>query len=113
MAKFCETMFAQSELMVYKNFVKNYNTYRMIWSGDAEAEKLEPDSIIASASESLTVADAKEVATTTKADARAKTKSSRLCSSNDRGTTTTAVAARTAARLANKEKNCTCGREHC
>ena len=28
MAKFCETRFAQSELMVNKNFEKNYNTYR-------------------------------------------------------------------------------------
>ncbi len=28
MIKFCETRFAQSELLVYKNFEKNYNTYR-------------------------------------------------------------------------------------
>ena len=31
MAKFCETRFAQSELMVYKNFEKNYKTYRTTW----------------------------------------------------------------------------------
>ncbi len=27
MVKFCETRFAQSELKVYINFEKNYNTY--------------------------------------------------------------------------------------
>ena len=32
MVKFCETRFAQSELMVYKNFEKNYKTYRTTWS---------------------------------------------------------------------------------
>jgi len=35
MVKLCETRFAQSELMVYKNFEKNYKTYRTTWSGDA------------------------------------------------------------------------------
>ncbi len=41
MAKFCETRFAQSELMVYKNFQKSYKTYRTTWSGDAVA--IEPE----------------------------------------------------------------------
>ncbi len=35
MAKFYETRFAQTELMVYKNFEMNYNTYRIAWGGDA------------------------------------------------------------------------------
>jgi hypothetical protein len=43
MVKFCETRFAQPELMVYKNFEKNYYTYRTIWSGDAVAVGLELD----------------------------------------------------------------------
>jgi hypothetical protein len=29
--------------MVYKNFEKNYNTYRMTWSSDAELEEPELD----------------------------------------------------------------------
>ncbi len=41
MAQFGETRFAQSELMVYKNFEKNYNTYSRTWGGDAEA--IEPE----------------------------------------------------------------------
>jgi hypothetical protein len=36
MVKFCETRFAQSELMVYKNSEKNYKTCRTTWSCDAE-----------------------------------------------------------------------------
>jgi len=43
MAKFFEIRFAQSELMVYKKFERNYNTYRRTWFGDAEAEEPEPD----------------------------------------------------------------------
>ncbi len=43
MTNFCETRFAQSVLVVYKNFEKNYNTYRKTWSGDAEAEEPGPD----------------------------------------------------------------------
>ena len=35
MVKFFETRFVQSELMVYKNFEKNYKTYRKTWSGEA------------------------------------------------------------------------------
>ena len=47
MAKFCETRFAPSELMVYKNFEKNYNTYRRTWGGDADAVELELDATAA------------------------------------------------------------------
>jgi hypothetical protein len=50
MAKFCETRFAQSELMVYKNFEKNYKTYRRTWGGDAEAVELELDAMAAATS---------------------------------------------------------------
>ncbi len=42
-AKFCETRSTQSELMVYKNFKKNYNSYRKTWSGDAVGVEPEPD----------------------------------------------------------------------
>jgi hypothetical protein len=35
--KFCETTFTQSELVVYKNFEKNYKTCRTTWSCNAEA----------------------------------------------------------------------------
>ena len=31
MVKFCDTKFAQSELKVYINFEKNYNTYCRTW----------------------------------------------------------------------------------
>ncbi len=43
MVMFCETIFAQSELMAYKNFEKNYNPYRTAWLGDADAIKPELD----------------------------------------------------------------------
>jgi len=38
MVKFCDTRFAQSELKVYINFEKNYNTYCGAW-GVAEDEE--------------------------------------------------------------------------
>jgi len=41
MANFCETRFAKYELMAYYNFEKDYNTYRMTWSGDSEG--MEPE----------------------------------------------------------------------
>ncbi len=46
---FCETRFAQSELMVYKNFEKDYKTYRTTWSGKAVIvePKLDADAIVA------------------------------------------------------------------
>ena len=49
LAKFCDTRFAQSELLVYKTFEKNYNTYRRGWSGDAEAVEPEVDAAIVAA----------------------------------------------------------------
>jgi len=52
MAKFCDTRFAQSKLLVYKNFEKNYNTYRRTWGGDAEAVELEVDAAAAAAASS-------------------------------------------------------------
>ena len=54
MVKFCETRFAQSELMVYKKFEKNYKTYRTTWSSDAEAfePKLDAEAIEAVAATS-------------------------------------------------------------
>jgi hypothetical protein len=58
MVKFCETRFAQSELMVYKNFEKNYNTYRRTWGADEEAVETEFTS-------STTVAAATTATTTT------------------------------------------------
>jgi len=42
MVKFCETRFAQTELMVYKNFEKNYNIYRRTWGDDAEEVEPKP-----------------------------------------------------------------------
>ncbi len=42
MVKFCETIFAQSELKVYINFEHNYNTCRMTW-GRAEVVEEIPD----------------------------------------------------------------------
>ncbi len=68
MAKFCETRFAQSDLMVYKNLKKNYNTYRTTWSGDAVG--VEPELDAATAAAQTTVAqreDATESAATTTA----------------------------------------------
>ncbi len=44
MIKFCEARFAQSELVVYKNFEKKYTTYRRTWGVDAEAVETEYDS---------------------------------------------------------------------
>ena len=69
MAKFCETRFAQSELMVYKNFEMNYNTYRRAWCGDAEAiePKLDASAAAATATRSATVEATTLRAATTKA----------------------------------------------
>ncbi len=39
MVKFCETRFAQSELKVYINFEKNYNTYCRTWGVEEEQEQ--------------------------------------------------------------------------
>jgi hypothetical protein len=39
MVKFCETRFAQSELKVYINFEKNYNTYGRTWGAAEEEEQ--------------------------------------------------------------------------
>ena len=64
MAKFCETRFAQSELLVYKNFEKNYSTYRRAWGGDAEA--VEPELDGAPAAATTTEAAAAEAAATSK-----------------------------------------------
>ncbi len=49
MANFCETIFAQSELVVYNNFEMNYITYRRAWGGDAEAIEPELDASTAAA----------------------------------------------------------------
>ncbi len=38
MVKFCEKIFAQSELKVYTNFEKNYATYCRTWGRDADEE---------------------------------------------------------------------------
>ena len=42
MVKFCETIFAQSELKVYINFEHNYSTYRGTWGSPEVFEKI-PD----------------------------------------------------------------------
>jgi len=42
MVKFCETRFVQSELKVYINFEKNYNTYCRAW-GRPEPEDTDED----------------------------------------------------------------------
>ncbi len=39
MVKCCETRFAQSELKVYINFEKNYNTYCRTWGAAKEEEQ--------------------------------------------------------------------------
>ncbi len=74
MAKFCDTRFAQSKLMVYKNFENNYNIYRRTWSGDAEAEEPEQNASTVAAATKATIkqapiatASAIEEATSTKA----------------------------------------------
>ena len=59
MVKFCERRFAQSELMVYKNFEKNYKIYRTTWSGDMDAVEPEPDATaIAAAAIAATTSEA-------------------------------------------------------
>jgi hypothetical protein len=61
MVKFCETRFAQSELGVYKNFEKNYNTYRRTWGVDAEVIETEftsAKSTIATTSSATTTKEA-------------------------------------------------------
>jgi hypothetical protein len=57
--------------MVYKNFEKNYNTYRLAWVGDAEAVEPELDAAAAAATTSAaTTAEALATrATSTKATA--------------------------------------------
>ncbi len=62
MAKLCETRFAQSELMVYKNFEMNYNTYRRAWGGDAEAFEPERDAVAAAAAASVAATTAEAAA---------------------------------------------------
>jgi len=61
MVKFCETRFAQSELMVYKNFEKNYKIYRTTWSCDVDAVKPELDAAATAAT--ATTATTKEATT--------------------------------------------------
>jgi hypothetical protein len=39
MVKFCETRFSQSELKLYVNFEKNYNTYRRTWGVEEREEQ--------------------------------------------------------------------------
>jgi len=56
MAKFCETRFAHSKLMVYKNFEKNYCMYHTAWSGDAVAVELELDAATITATETISMA---------------------------------------------------------
>ncbi len=64
MVEFCETIFAQSELVVYKNFEKNYNTYRRTWGANAEGFETK------SASTSATSRRAARAATVAAADKR-------------------------------------------
>ncbi len=66
MAKFCETNFAQSELTVYKNFEKNYKTYRTTWPCDAGAFEPELDATkIATATKATTTTESAQSKATT------------------------------------------------
>ncbi len=66
MVKIRETRFAQSELKVYKNFEKNYKTYRTTWSSDACAFETTLDAAaIAVASTTIVTAEATAVAEAT------------------------------------------------
>ena len=54
--------------MVYKNFEKNYKTYRTTWSGEADAFQPELDAAtIAAATTFVAAATTTTTATTTKA----------------------------------------------
>jgi hypothetical protein len=85
MAKFCETLFAQSELMVYKSEMmeRNYKTYRTTWSFDAVAVEQELDAatiaiiVAAATATQATESEAKE-ATTIALVVAAKAKQHRL-----------------------------------
>ena len=63
MVKICETIFAQSKLVVYKNFEKSYNTYRWARGGDAEAIKLQLDATTVASRSASTIVNAEATAT--------------------------------------------------
>ncbi len=74
MVKFCETKIAQSELVVvYKNFEKNYKTYRTTWSGDVDAFEPELDPVAVAAGVASATTAAAALGAATKASAKATT----------------------------------------
>ena len=89
MVKFCETGFAQSELMVYMSFEKNYKTYRTTWSSDADAFQPELDAATIGATRAFAAAAGAKTETAASAAAAAAAKATTRAASIDVAAATT------------------------